>query len=327
MRFQEADEMNTGQLDFVPRERRNQGPRLAMAFIAIFALVLAIGYSSALSVHAVGTPLLGLCVLILGFYVVSRFQRNLDLVMTTEFQNMLFSQAAALGTSFCLFTRRDGTVVYANSGLRELFGRGAGDSQALESIFKAGQVAITDRERVMSAIYSNAGERLIFPITTPSGQQKNYVLTVEPITRPGGYVVIRGREYRGERIGTQVMPDMLRGTTLAKLDHMLTTTPIGQYATDAFGRFEYVNPALEHMLGYQPGEIVGTRMTLPQVLYQLGERAMPDDYTLADFAGEAMLEAKGRGTVSCTLFQNVIRDEKGKTTGVSGSVIAAGALQ
>lgn len=327
MRFQEANEANTSQLDFVPRERRNQGPRLAATFIAIFFLIITIGYSSSLSVHSVGTPILAMLVLVLGFYVVTRFQQNLDLVMTTEFQNMLFSQAAALGTSFCLFTRRDGTVVYANQGMRELFGRGAGESQALETIFKAGQVAVADRERVMSAIYSNAGERLIFPITLPSGQQKNFVLTVEPITRPSGYVVLRGREYRGERTGSQVMPDMLRGTTLAKLDHMLTTTPIGQYATDAFGRFEYVNPAFEQMLGYQSGEIVEQRLTLPQVLYQLGERAMVDDYTLADFAGDAVIQGKSRTTTNCMLFQNVIRDEKGKTAGVSGSVIAAAALQ
>ena len=327
MRFQEANEKNTSQLDFVPRERRNQGPRLAMTFVAIFFLILTIGYSSSFSVHSVATPVLAVLVLILGFYVVTRFQQNLDLVMSTEFQMMLFSQAVALGTNFTLFARRDGTVVYTSSGLRDLFGRGSGDSQALEMIFKEGQVAMADRERVMGAIYSNVAERLIFPITMPSGQQKNYVLSVEPISRPNGYVVIRGREYRGERTGSQVMPDMLRGTTLAKLDHLLSTTPIGHYATDAFGRFEYVNQALEHMLGYQPGEIVAQRLTLPRILYQLDQRPVADDYTLADYSGEAVVQGKSRATSNCMLFQTVMRDEKGKTTGVSGSVIAAAALQ
>lgn len=323
MRFQERSATSTSQRDFVPRERRNYTPRIIISFCLIIFLLLLFGFMPTLANGLSGYMIAAICVTLLAIYVVMRTQLTLDLIMTTEYQNLLFSQALALGTSFCLFARRDGTIMYANEGVRSLFGHGIGESQALDSLFIRGNVAATDRERIMSAIYSNQIERIVFPMTIATGKEKKFVMTVEPIARPIGYVLIRGREYRGERSGTQMMPDMLRTTSPDKLDHLLSQTPIGHYATDSVGRFEYVNPAFETFLGYAQGEIIAARVTLPQVLVTLADHAVTADYTPSDFKGVATLQLKSRGTHPAILFQTVMRDEKGRVTGASGSMVDA----
>jgi PAS domain S-box-containing protein len=242
--------------------------------------------------------------------------------MTTEHQNLLFSQALSIGSEFSIIVRQSGTIVYANRGLHSFFGGTAvGESKALESIFERGGVSKPDRERVMGSIYNNMSDRLVFPIPTTGGEPREIILTIEPLARPAGFILIRGREFRGERTGLQMLPEMLRSTSVDKLDHLLTTTPIAHYATDVVGRIEYVNDALERAFGYTPGEILENRFTLSTLLLQMNGKAVTQDYTIGDFTGEAVVHSKSGKPVSCLLFQSVIRDEKNKPVGATGSII------
>ena len=322
MRFQETDQSNPGQLDFVPRERRGQGQRIVVAFAVTMALIFVLSYSTG----AFGPIISLLVVAALCVYIVVGNQKNLDLLMSTEYQNLLYAQAVSLGSEFSIFVRRNGTIVYADRGLRDVLGQSYGEAQALESIFERASVSKTDRERLMGSIYNNMADRLIFPIRNVSGESVNYILTVEPIPRPAGFVLLRGREYRDERSGAQVLPDMLRATSADKLDHLLGKTPVAHYATDAFGRFEYVNSAFEAALGFRSGEVISERTVLQAVVYQFGTDAIGDDYTLADFHGEAVLRNTENQLIDCLLFQKVIRDESGKTIGATGSIITSGML-
>lgn len=323
MRFEETNTFSASQLDFVPRDRRNYSSRLAGAFavIVLFLCLLALFPDLLYAQLAVA-----LFVAMLGIYVVIEAQRSVDLATNTEFMNLMFSQGLGTGASFCLFVRRDGTIVYANDGWKQLFGNLNSEAQALESVFQNGGVSAADRERMMGAIYSNVTERVIFPIKQ-AGEVKELILTVEPLPRPSGYVMIRGREYKGERTGAQMLPHMLRTTSPDKLDHMLAHTPIGHYATDVTGRFEYVNNAFEQILGFEPGELVYSRITLARALYQLGERAVSNDYTVGDYTGGAALQDKSGALINGLLFQTVIRDEAGRATGSSGSFLASAMLE
>ena len=323
MRFNETEYTSPGQMDFVPRERRRQIWNLVIASSVCIALIFVLAFSpqspsgrlagAFASMAVVG----GLC-----FFVIYRKQQSLDLVMATEYQNMLFAQAAALGSSFCLFVRRDGTIVYADDGLRNIFPSFVhNDSQALEGVFEAGGVVKADRERIMGAIYSSNSDRLIFPIKTKDGEAREYILTVEPLQRPGGFSVIRGREYRGQRAGMQLMPDVLRTTSADKLDHLLSSSPIGLYVTDNFGRLEYVNPAFETMLGYKPGELLEAHIPVYRLFYQLNNQPVPEDYTMADYNGEALLQKKQGLLMRADLAQSVMRDADGKLIGGAGTVL------
>lgn len=326
MRFNETEFVSPGQMDFVPRERRSQIWRIIIAFSITIAIIFVLAFApntlGGRGISAFGSMIV---VGLLCFYVIFRKQQNLDLVMATEYQNMLFAQAVALGSNFCLFVRRDGTIVYANAGLRQAFPQfGYSEAQALEGVFEQGGVPKADRERIMGAIYSSSSDRLVFPIRS-NGEEKEYVLTVEPLQRPGGFTVIRGREYRGQRAGMQLLPDVLRTTSADKLDHLLAASPAGLYVTDAFGRLEYVNPALEQMLGYHASELLEARISIHRLFYQLAGQPVPDDYTLSDYNGEALMQKKQGALLNASLRQTIIRDADGKIIGASGTIIPTGA--
>lgn len=326
MRFAETSYTNPGQLDFVPRERRSHIWKVVFAFLVACAIIFSISFAPGQLGGNTYAALASISVVsLLCFYVVYSKQQSLDLVMATEYQNMLFAQAASLGSSFCMIVKRDGTVVYANDGIRKLFPQIAfGEAQMLDGIFTQGNIRRTDRERVMAAIYSNQGDRLVFPIEV-DGKAQDYALTIEPLARPGGFLLLRGREYLDKRVGSQLMPDMLRSTSTDKLNHMLASTPVAHFVTDSFGRFEFVNPALERALGYGGGEIMDARLSIHHLIYQLGGQPISNEYNIADYDGEAILQKKQGSLLNVRLHQALIRDNGGKSAGATGSFLPQGA--
>ena len=324
MRFAENELDNVDELDFVPRERRGQISSVVIAFAAAFVVLSALVLLPEDMVRPTHAAIAAMAVIVgLAFYIIYRKQQNLDLVMHTEYQNMLFAQAAAQGSSFCLFVRRDGTIVYANDGLANLFPRlRFSESQALQSIFEHGNVQGNDRERIMSAIFAGKGDRLVFPLTAASGERKEYIMTLEPLKRPNGFMVIRGREYRNERAGVQLLPEVLRATSADRIDHLLSTTPIAHFITDAYGKIEYANPAMEQLLGFASGEVIALKLSLQQLLYQLNRHPLAEDYTPQNFSGHAEIKQKQGTLLAVALRLTTFRDEAGKLQSVSGTMVA-----
>jgi PAS domain-containing protein len=327
MRFSKIDSLRADQLDFVPRERRNQLTRLIFAFGFVIGAIFLSAYVPMFRAFAIYTPLIAiLLVALLCLYVVYHKQLSLDLVMAAEFQNMIFTQALSVGSNFCMIVRRDGTIVHASDGLSAIFPRfDYAQSQALEGVFEQGTVRKADRERLMGAIYSGTTDRLIFPIINQYQDRKEYIITVEPMPRPAGFSLIRGREYLGQRAGLQMMPDALRATSIEKLDHLLSTTPISHYTADNFGRFEYVNPAFEYLLGYGLGEVVESKLSLHHLFISFGAQTLTEEYSLGDYAGPATMLHKMNGHAPVDVRQIVIRDGQGKAVGVTGTVISTAA--
>ena len=324
MRFSEHEMDHAAELDFVPRERRGQISATVIAFILAFIALSALVMLPEHVVRSTHAAIAAMAVIVgLAFYVIYRKQQNLDLVMHTEYQNMLFSQAAAQGSNFCLFVRRDGTIVYANDGLAALFPRlRFSESQALQSIFDHGSVQGNDRERIMSAIFSGRSDRLVFPLTTAQGERKEYIMTLEPLKRPSGFMVIRGREYKNERTGVQLLPEVLRATSADRIDHLLSTTPIAHFIADAYGKIEYANPAMEQLLGFTAGEIVALKLSLAQILYQLNRHPLPEDYTPQNFSGHAEIKQKQGTLLAVALRMHTFRDAAGKLQSISGTMVA-----
>jgi PAS domain-containing protein len=322
MRFNESTYVSPGQLDFVPRERQNQLLTIIGAFAACIALIFVLGYGTSPE-YRIYAPLFSMLVVAaLCFFVVYGKQQSLDLVMSTEYQNMMFAQAASLGSSFCMFVRRDGTIVYANDGLRNVFMNfGFADSQALDGLFERSGVPKTDRERIMNAIYAHSSDKLVFPIKGEDGTDRDYVLTVEPLARPAGYVVVRGREFQGQRAGLQLLPSMLRSTSADKLDHMLGSTPVAHYVTNGFGEFEFVNSAMERMLGYTTGTILEQKMSIQSAIAAVNNAPLPQDYTLGELAANVSLRRQDGQESRGMIFQNVLRDHAGKIIGATGSIV------
>lgn len=325
MRFNEIDTLQQNQLDFVPRERSRDIWNIITAFTTVMVIVAISIYAPIFDNMEVYGPVIALVmVAILCLYVVYRKQINLDLVMSTEYQNLLFAQSLTIGCSFCFIARSDGTIVHASDAITKVFPSfDYARSRSLQGVFEQGVVRTSDRERIMAAIHTNTPEHLIFPIHSNRDEKKDYILTVDPLPRPSGFSIIRGREYLGQRTGMSMLPDLLRSTTMDKIDHLLASTPIALYTTDAFGKFEYVNPAFERALGYDKGEMLESKLSLYHVIFSMGGRAITEDQALADHNGDALLIPKLGGRQPVKIIQHILRDANGKALGSTGSVIAA----
>ncbi len=329
MRFSTMENIKADQLDFVPRHRHRQIPRIIACFLLIDLLICITTFVYVPSpVHL--APYITLAtvffIAMLCLYVVSTQQKNLDLVMAAEFQNMLFSQSLALGSAFSMILRRDGSIVHTSDNFDQIFPHfDYATSQALEGVFEQGTVRKLDRDRILSAIHSGQSERLVFPVITQYSEKKDYIITVEPLKRPAGFCLLRGREYFGTRKGTQLMPEPLRSTSIDKLEHLLTTTNTGLYATDQYGRFEYVNPAFELMLGYAPGLIIENKLSLHHLFFSFNGEALTEEYSIGNYSGPAVGMNKMHGRIPAEIRQNVIRDGNGKAIGATGSLFTAAA--
>lgn len=310
-------------MEFIPRERSAQIWRVVLSF-AVLGILITIFLLAPHKLGGVSISILLsiLAIAVLCFYIVLRKQQSLDLVMMTEFQNMLFAQAAALGSNFCLFVKRDGTIEYANDGVQKIFPTYTfGESHSLEGLLKDANVNKTDSDRLMSAIISSQRDRLIFPIVTKENKVHEYILTIEPLPRPAGYMVVRGREYRDHRAGSVVMPEVLRSTSPEKVDHLLTHSGIPHYIVNEYGKFEYVNPVFEQALDYNPGEVLDSKLSMYHVIYQLKGQPVTEDLKLTDMLDNATLQKKTGALVQAAIKQAVIRDENNKITGATGSIV------
>ena len=299
MRFNENETHDPARLDFVPREYRRQFTRMVAVFTLCLLALLIVGFVGMIRESGF-TPLLSLFIIIfISMYALIRKQRDLDLVVNTEYQNMLFAQGVALGVSFYLFVRMDGTIIYSSDGVRKLFPKLAGgEAQALASALEQGGVLAPDRDRLMKAITTCSADRMVFPIPV-NGEKKEYVITVDPLTRPAGVLLVRGREFRDNRTGAQLLPDVLRSTTTDKLDHMLAHSPVGHYTADAFGQIEYANHAFEQLLGYGPGEIAERKLTLGEIIHSLKGAAYNAEAGLVEASGDASPAGRAGRSASC----------------------------
>lgn len=327
MRFSENEYHDPARLDFVPRQYRGQIARM----IAIFSLclvavllvgVLQVGRASGLA------PILSLFIIIfVSMYALILKQRDIDHVVNTEYQNMLFAQGIALGSAFYLFVRMDGTIGYSSDGLRKLFPRlHDGGAQSLDTVLEYGGVRTIDRDRLMKAVNTCVADRMVLPIPV-NGEPKDYVITVDPLPRPAGMLLVRGRQFRDARAGTQLLPDVLRSTSAEKLDHMLSTSPTAHYTTDGFGEVEYANPAFEQLLGYAEGEVIGRKIPLRDIIQSFKGDAPANETAMIEYSGNVTLKRKGGGTLHAMLFQSLIRDSAGKLTAATGSILPFSAGQ
>lgn len=323
MRFSEMESFKPTQMDFVPRERRNQITLLTFSFVVTMVIILISGYTPIFKQSDIYTPLIAIVLIgVLCLYVLYNKQVGLDLVMSTEYQNLLFSKALSLGSTFCIITQRDGTIIYASEGIDKVFSNfGYAQAQALGGVFEQGVVLTADRERIMGAIRSGSNDNLIFPIFNRNNEKKDYILTVEPLPRPGGYSLVRGREYFGNRTGTQMLPDLLRSTSIDKIDHMLATSPIAHYTTDAFGRFEYVNPAFEQLFAYKPEVILLSKLRLHHLFISFGSTTITEEYSLADYMGEATIIRQDGSQHRFRISQMTVRDNQRKILGATGTLM------
>lgn len=315
MRFADNDLNQVALPDFMPRDRSQPVMQILFAFVTSIAAVLAtLRFMKTESVQDIGALVVCLIISILCLITIYFRKRADDLVLATEFQNLLYSSAASIGSLFCIIAKRDGTVVHASPGLSDLFSTFPYTvPRALEGFFIEGRVQKIEQGRIIDALALDERRSMLIKLTTTKGES-DMVINIDPLPRPHGYYVIRGRYYQGDRKSGSAN---LAEISIDTLRYLLDKSPVGHFICDDFGRFEYINPALASLLGQTAQDMIESRLHINDILSQTNGTPIGKEYEYHDMKEEVLLKS---GKVTRLHLELSLIKEDNKVTAMVGTV-------
>jgi PAS domain-containing protein len=317
-RHEEGIDLRAGSVpDFVARKRTPV--LISLASIAGVGLLL-----SCIAVFWVNDPFVRvfLLTLILGgvsFYSLFQVQRTHDLLMATEFQNALFSSAIGISHKFCVILKRDGTITYLDQAFQELFPNFIQQPHRhLDIWLEQSKVAREEREEISQALLRGGYSKIICVMRTASEGYYKLVLSVEPIVRPHGFMLLRGREFIDKRSANDAPEafqkfDQLNRSFISLFSQVVNGMNMAVCMMGPVGNIIYANRVLEQWLGFTEGEIISCGFTFKDIMQV--ERDLGNLQEMEDKEIPIHLQMKHGGTLRVFLSQRVIRDESNKILG------------
>lgn len=308
-----------GARDFVARSRTPTITQIALIVTSAFL----IGFSLVVSIHNTGALIATLFALfaILGWYVIGVLIRSRDMLLATEFQNALFASAMGLHNKFCLIIKRDGAIIYLDRSFQSLFPDFVEHPvRSVDTLLKQGRVLSLDSERILAAIEKGTYEKVLFDITDAQGMVHHIILSVEPIMRPAGFTMLRGREYVENR-GTHeptTSGNVFSKSSFTLFSHVMESLKMGVYISSPVGNIVYCNPLLEEWLGYAEGEVVARNLNVGNLVPPKRNPGMSNDPL--DFEGTVQIEKKVGGYLKAFLNQRIIYGDSGQVMGCTAVV-------
>lgn len=305
--------------DFIIRRRILPVWQLLLLFGLSFTILFVVTTNAGMLGGAVG---LGLAIFAvigpLTWFTVYFSQQNRDMLLAAEFQNALFSAAARLKTKFVMIVKQDGTIFYFDRGFQRVFPETASrGTLMIDKIFSSKQITPVEAEKLHRALDEGRADTVFIHLPNEAGEEQKIIITIDPLPRPAGFFIIRGRDYvvkRYERNTTTSLPLTGNPHLSATLTHMLHTVPYGLYATDADGNLLFANYRLESWLGYNQNEMTSRKLNLLSVVTPQNT-ATVDSLLLRDCEGEVQFKSKDGRPVQLHLQQEITRDDKGAVIG------------
>lgn len=289
--------------DFIVRQRVPMVIQISLVFVAVFAIVffLALTQQTNASPGLFGT-LLAFLIGGLGWFTVTLVQRNRDLVLATEFQNAMLASAAQLSTRFCLITRRDGTIVYIDTGFQKVFPQFMqSDSRSVDSMMLAAGVPEAILRQISSILGGEASGRFMVPFKSHTGEPMPMVVTIDLLPRPQGFYLFRGRDYIEKRADKSDDSDA-QAHLSNLLRHAVQDITAPMIITDNEGRVLFFSQAITKLLGYRDDEPLPT---LEHLCYQFEGLAV-GVFPASRYHGNLALQRKNRSLVTMpVIFQDV----------------------
>lgn len=314
-RFSDYSVEETDRGDFVIRKRIPPLWQLGGLFVAgLLGIVCLAWFSNQWEQNIIFIALAAGILLMLAWYTLFFTQQNRDLLLATEFQNALFAASTALHTRFTLITKQDGSIIYYDPGFQELFPEFLRmEQRAIDVLLRAGRATDADLERITQSLRNGVFEKFILNLTLEDGRIRRMMLSIDPLPRPRGFFLFRGREYVEQRaitpsIGGSFKPTADAGVPAA-LSYLMHDMPVGAYVLDHRGEFQFINHTLESWLGYTPGEILTRKISLPQLI-DPGSGARGGAVEISAFEGGVSFQCKD-GRVLHAQVKQQVQFEKG----------------
>lgn len=308
--------------DFVLRRRL---PTLLQLFI-IFLSVVLVGISVVISV-ADKIALITIIFILGGatsWYVMVLLQRSRDQLLATEFQNALFASALGMNHKFCFILKRDGNIIYQDRSFQDMFPDFIRQPRrTLDMLLDYGRVNNEDKEKIFQGIEQGDYEKVIFDVRGPTGIYEKIVMSMEPILRPSGFVLMRGREFIESRASDDAKTpadsvNLFNRSTLSLFSSVMDSMNMGVYMSNPQGYLIYINPVLFKWLEYSQDDVKSGNFNLQHLMpSSLNKGAKIEN---SSFEGEITLQKKTGGVVKCFISQKTIMDDSGKIIGSTGLI-------
>ena len=319
IRFSDDLFHNTEGSDFIVRKRLP----MALQIITVFAMAFAAIYFTGCVMKDSGSKTVFIVTLFCTIGILSWltvfFSASLrDLVLATEFQNAMLAAAARLSTRFCLITKRDGSIVYIDPGFQKLFPHFMQNpDRNIESLLNSAGIAQDIIQTIFAGLQSGEPGRTLLAFPQSGQEPMQIMMSVEPLPRPRGYFLMRGRDFVIHRAAEESTP--IQASAQATLESALNALPDGFLVTDASGTITYVNRTLEAWLGFEHGEIFARPYKLGHVFYQYAGKDAGRILTDA-FEGDVVLQRKDKSLISMRVRQFPL----GRSAGISAIVTLGG---
>jgi PAS domain-containing protein len=324
MRIRDNSEDNLNR-DFVPRSYMK--PFIYTLPVAATCCILALlswVFGWAVASSPVAMLLLVLSVIATMAVIWVTMKNNEDTIMEHEFQNLLFASAMASRCDFCMFIKRDGSIVYANGDAQTIFPQlKGGNNSTLDRVLESNEVDTAVIERLYQGLNQNKHSAALLDFgANDDGSHAQYIIELQPLKRPFGYSVVQGREFVDKRRQNNEQYQVVQEADMFRLHAMADGLPFGVYLTSASGVIEYTNGALNQLLRYEDGQSpVADNLTVQRLVYHAdGFETL--EFEVCDFKGEAMLSCKNEALKQVQLYQFALYDNEHKLIGFAGLVNA-----
>ena len=301
--------------DFVVRRRVPRAAQIIIAFCIGFILIF-LSYSSTeeWKLRPLFTTTLTLVISTLGIGACFAILSARKLSMSAEFQNAMFASAARIGSRFCLVAHKNGTIAYIDQGFQTFFPHfSAGDSRTINSLLVYANIPEGLAHKIVSIMQKNTSDSVILEIKDEDGKGMELFVTIDPITRPKGYFIIRGRNFikKREEDEEAIRERKMMYNNYNILFNALHGFPGALAVAGKRNEIILVSHEMEHILGYRTGEMVKSAMVLEDIF-----ATYPGRDSMADYEGNAVLTRSNNTEYAVKLKQKVLLGEAGRKIGV-----------
>jgi len=319
IRFSDNKLNFTAETDFTIRSRIPRTVQVLLLFLAAFDVICLSAYLT--DDEGMNLTLLLIIVssiALLGYIMFFFLNRFRSLIIATEFQTAMLASAAQLGTRFCCIINREGVILYVDPGFQRVFPSFiASGCRTLEELFLFIETPTELKGRILATLKRNKADQVILSFKDGEGNLMSLVTSIDVITRPKGYFIIRGRDYVEKRSEEKDEGKLDPKEVSRLLEATLHQMPGGIIVADNKGKIVYVSRELEQWLGYNPGEILQFKIMLGQLFQQyIGHDAV---MLHSDFDGKVVLKRKNTSTITMSVHQKLLGDDN-QTLGISAVV-------
>lgn len=302
--------------DFIIRRRILPVWQLLALFLLSFTFLYIVTTNAATLGGDLGIALAILAVIgPLTWFTIYFSQQNRDMLLAAEFQNALFSAAARIKSKFVMIVKQDGTIFYYDRDFQNVFPETRNRGMLMiDKLFNNKQISAMESQKLQAALEEGHSETVFAHLPDGAGGEQKVIITIDPLPRPSGFYIVRGRDYVTKRREQGERSAEGSADPTAALTRLLHAIPYGAYSTDAQGRLQFINPQLEHWLGFAPGEVQQRGLALPDLLAQQNTPLL-EQVLARDAEGDILFLTRDGQPVRLHMQQEITADAQGTVLG------------